>query len=395
LNVSAADYVVIMIERLVDGAKAVAAAQARHLVDVATYVADESRVDRLEREESGQAGRGACTEVALALRVNRTTVERQYVLGKTLMDDFPQLLDAFLAGDVSQAACAKVVDGTDVLDPTQRRAIDADVTTDALEMTPSQLERALRRRVIEIDAEAADRRAAQARAKKNVRPVMLPDGVGTLSNLLPAEDVVAAWTALDAQARAMRADGDERSLRELTCDLFVERLTGSARTPKCRQPVEVGVVVAASTLLGYDDKAATLVGYGAIPPELARHLASGASVFGRRLVCDPVDGSLLSMDTRRRRFDGPLRDFLLLADPSCRQPVCAGAVRDVDHIKRHVDGGATSGANGHGLCKPDHVVRHLPGWRLSKRFHPRSGRPVVVWHTPSGQRYESRPPPIL
>jgi Domain of unknown function (DUF222) len=384
-----------MIETLVDGAKAVAAAQARHLVNVATYVTDESRVDRLEREEAGQAGRGACTEVALALRVSRAAVERQYALGMTLMEDFPQLLEAFLAGDVSQAACSKVVEGTEVISSDQRQAIDADVTADALQMTPGQLERALRRRVIEIDAEAADHRAAQARARKNVRPVMLPDGVATLSNLLPAEDVVAAWTALDSQARAMRADGDERSLRELTCDLFVERLTGTARTPMTRQPVEVGVVVAATTLLGYDDKPATLVGYGAIPPDLARQLAGGVSAFGRRLVCDPIDGSLLSMDTKRRRFDGPLRDFLRRADPSCRQPVCGGPVRDMDHIKPNVEGGATSGRNGHGLCKPDHIVRHLPGWRLSKRFHPRSGRPIVVWHTPSGQCYESRPPPVL
>jgi hypothetical protein len=37
---------------------------------------------------------------------------------------------------------------------------------------------------------------------------------------------VACWQALDHQARSLRAEGDERSIRDLMCDLFVERLTG-------------------------------------------------------------------------------------------------------------------------------------------------------------------------
>jgi Domain of unknown function (DUF222) len=384
-----------MIEALVDGAKAVTAAQARHLVDVAAFVHQARRADVNDEIESSAAGRGAMTEVALALRVSRASVERQYALGQTLIEDFPRLLEAFLAGDVTQVACWKVVSGTEVLDSSQCRAIDHDVTADALEMTPTELERAVRRRVIAIDPGAASRRAERARADKSVHPVMLPDGVATLANVLPAEDVLASWQALDDQARAMRADGDERSLRDLTCDLFVERLTGTARTPNGRQPVEVGVVVAATSLLGCDNEPATLLGYGAIPPDLARQLASGDSVFARRLVCDPIDGSLLSMDTRRRRFDGPLRTFLKLADQTCRLPVCCGPIRELDHIRPHAEGGSTSGENGEGLCKPDHVVRHLLGWRLSKRPHPRGGRPTVIWRTPSGMTYESRPPPVL
>jgi Domain of unknown function (DUF222)/HNH endonuclease len=384
-----------MIDTLVDGAKAVAVAQARHVVDVATFVHDSRKADVAGEIESGDAGRSAITEVALALRVSRGSVERQYALGRTLIEDFPCLLEAFLAGEVTQAACWKVASGTEVLDSSQRRAIDPDVTADALQMTPPQLERALRHRVIAIDPAGACRRAERARANKSVRPVMLPDGVATLANVLPAEDVLASWKALDDQARSMRADGDERSLRELTCDLFVERLTGTARTPKSRQPVEVGVVVAVASLLGYDSEPATMVGYGAIPSDLARRLASGDSVFARRLVCDPIDGSLLSMDTKRRRFDGPLRTFLKLADQTCRQPVCGGPVRELDHIQPYAEGGPTSGRNGESLCKPDHIVRYLKGWRLSQRPHPRGGRPTVIWRTPSGRTYESRPPPVL
>ena len=230
------------------------------------------------------------------------------------------------------------------------------------------------------------------------------------------------------------------------CDTFVERLTQQATPPSQRSAtgepaVDVGVVIAASSLLGADYEPAHLVGYGAISAGMARQLATGPSVFGRRLVCDPTSGELIDCDTRKRLFDGPLRSFIRTADQTCRRPGCESPIREIDHLQAHSRNGPTNGANGTGYCRADHGTKHSPGWDvrsapawaparamwqqpppldwsrrrrsgLPDRAHgtrhltnmglegevPRdhlSRRPSITWSTPTGHSYVSPPPPVL
>jgi hypothetical protein len=143
------------------------------------------------------------------------------------------------------------------------------------------------------------------------------DGTGSVSALLPAEQAVACWQALDHDARGMRADRDERSLNDLMCDLLVERVTGQVEATNLH--LEVGIVISLSSLLGVDGQPAKLVGhkggdYGVLPAGLARQLATDGPAWARRLVCDPIDGTLLSMDPTRRLFGGALRKFIVYRD---------------------------------------------------------------------------------
>jgi hypothetical protein len=226
-----------------------------------------------------------------------------------------------------------------------------------------------------------------------VRAIMNGDGTGTLSAVLPAEQAVAAWQTLDHEARARRADGDDRPIGQLMADLLVERVTGQTRAENLN--LEVGVVIAASSLLGVDDQPAKLVGhhggdYGTLPAGVARQLATGPDSWWRRLVCDPIDGRLISMDTGRRRFTGPLRKFVILRDGTSRRPYSTTPVYDIDHLDRYADGGPTTSANGEGLGRHDHHLRDLPGWTVTG-----DGNHTVTWTTPTGHSYQSRPPPIL
>ena len=82
----------------------------------------------------------------------------------------------------------------------------------------------------------------------------------------------------------------------------------------------------------------------------------------RRLYTSPADGTLVAMDSRRRRFDGKLRQFLVTRDQTCRTPCCDAPIRHADHITPATDNGNTSAANGQGLCAACNYTKALPGW---------------------------------
>lgn len=87
-----------------------------------------------------------------------------------------------------------------------------------------------------------------------------------------------------------------------------------------------------------------------------------ASRWIRRLYTDPVTGELNGMDTRRRFFTGSVRRFISLRDQHCRTPWCDARIRDIDHVHRAADGGATDLTNGVGHCERFNHVREMPGW---------------------------------
>ena len=375
---------------------AVAMLQAVSSVEAVAYVEQRRSADKTARTDTGIAGRGAPVEIAMARGVSRATVDYQLAFARQLVDDHPTLLAACLDGQVCQSAAKHIVQATEPLTPEQRRAIDGELAELACELTPGEVRKAACRKVAATDPQAAERRAAAARARKAVRAIMHGDGTGSLTALLPAEQAVAAWQTLDHEARCRRSEGDERSIDALMCDLLVERVTGQAAATDLH--LEVGVVVAAASLLGADQQPAKLVGhrggdYGVLPAGLARRLADSDTAWVRRLVCDPIDGRLLSMDPTRRRFDGALRKFVIYRDGTSRRPYSSTAIYDIDHIARYADGGLTVAANAQGLGKADHILRDLPGWSVASNDGDAGDE--VCWTTPTGHAYESRPPPIL
>jgi hypothetical protein len=375
---------------------AVAMLQALSNLEAVTYVEQRRAQDRTARVGVGTAGRGAPVEIAMARGVSRATVDYQLAFAQQLVDNHPVLLTACLDGQVCQSAAKHVVQATEPLTSDQRRAIDGELAELACELTPGEVRKAAYRKVTATDPDAAQKRAEQARARKSVRAIMHGDGTGSLTALLPAEQALAAWQTLDREARCRRSEGDERSIDSLMCDLLVERVTGQSVATDLN--LEIGIVVATTSLLGIDDQPAKLLGhrggdYGVLPIGLARQLAASDSAWARRLVCDPVDGRLLFMDPARRRFDGALRKFIVYRDGTSRRPYSNTPIYEIDHIDRYADGGPTVAANAQGLGKADHILRDLPGWTVAAIEG--DAADGVCWTTPTGHVYESRPPPIL
>jgi hypothetical protein len=128
-------------------------------------------------------------------------------------------------------------------------------------------------------------------------------------------------------------------------------------------------------------------------------------VFVRRIVTDPIDSTVLSVDTGRRRFDGALARLIAARDQHCRMPYCTAPIRHYDHIVAYRDRGPTSAVNGQGLCERHSYTKEAPGWHMrvvdpghvvepatSPPGHRRPHTTVIT--TPTGHTYQSQAPPV-
>ncbi len=211
-----------------------------------------------------------------------------------------------------------------------------------------------------------------------------------LTALLPAVQGVAAYAALVREADRSRSAGDPRGNGQVMADTLVERLTG--QTAASDVPVEVELVMPASTLLGGGHEPAHLVGYGPLPAAQARQFLreSKADAWVRRLFARPDSGQLVAMESRRRRFAGQLRRFVVLRDQFCRMPWCDAPIRHADHIFPRRADGRTADDNGEGLCEACSYAKEAPGWDF-RVVKGRSGQLVEIT-TPTGTLHRSRAP---
>jgi hypothetical protein len=279
-----------------------------------------------------------------------------------LVIDHPRLLAGLEAGQIPVWNIRAVLAETRVLPSVLRKHADVELAPLLPGMSWAEAVQAAARVVIDLDPAAAAHRAEIASQQRSVSVVSGRDGMAGLWANLPAEQTQACWHALDDRARGLKADGDPRNLRHLMCDTLVERVTGLSRAENL--PVRVDVAVCASTLAGVDTHPAQLRGYGPIPAPTLRGLLGGDDVVLRRLVTDPVDDHVLAVDSKQRFYRGELRDLIFTIDPICVVPGCDRPAVQVDHAKRHADGGPTSPANALGACTRHNLAHEHPGHQL-------------------------------
>jgi len=275
-----------------------------------------------------------------------------------------------------------------------RRVADAELAGRLARLGDGQVEAAARAVAYRLDPAAFTARSAGAVRDRRVTLRPAPDTMSRLSGFLPVAHGVAAYAALSRHADSLKAAGDARSRAQIMADTLVERLTGQATAAAV--PVEVQLVMTDAALLGTAsdaDEPAHLVGLGPLPAPVARDLArdSDAQVWLRRLLTRPADGALVAVESRRRRFPDRLRRLLVLRDQTCRTPWCGAPIRHADHVTPVQAGGATSAANGQGLCEACNHTKQAPGWHA--RPSPASAGHAVEVTTPTGHTYTSRPPP--
>lgn len=371
---------------------AAAAAQSREMV---TFAASQEALQREAGLRVRLVGRGVAEQIALAVRCSPVSGAKRLTLTRALLDELPRTQQLLARGDISEWTATLVARESALLEPGDRRDLDQQLAESLPSMGPARAAAAARRLAITADPEAAVRRAGKARADRFVSVRPAPDTMAIVSALLPVEQGVAVWANLRACAMAERATGDPRGIGQLMADTLVERATGQVTASAV--PVEIGLVMSADALLDAGDAPAQLAGYGPIPALLGRQIATEVGPGGtaearryvRRIFTDPVDDTVAHVDTRRRRFDGPLARLIRLRDQRCRDPFCDAPIHDLDHVEPFAAGGPTSARNGQGLCRRGNLVKQLPAWSGGGDARLR----LIV--TPTGHAYSSRPPPAL
>lgn len=134
------------------------------------------------------------------------------------------------------------------------------------------------------------------------------------------------------------------------------------------RPVQVHVTVPLSTLMGGDEPG-ELDGYGALDAATSRALAWGGT--WKRLVTDPLSGTVLDVGRTTYRPPAALADLIRARDRTCVRPGCATSSRScqLDHLVPWEHDGPTSLANLAAECPQDHrhktlgdfTVNLLPG----------------------------------
>jgi hypothetical protein len=277
-----------------------------------------------------------------------------------------------------------------------RRTLDAEMCAD-LSSLDGKGNKAITARAKEIayrlDPHAVVDRAAKAETERTVTIRPAPDAMAYLTVLAPMARGVGMYAALKRQADSTF---DDRSRGQIMADAAYERLTGRAATTA--EPVAVNIVISDESLLGGDEHAAVVDGYGPIPAEIARRLVTRAVLDKqsratlRRLYRHPRSGGLLAMESRSRRFPAGLAKFIGLRDQTCRTPYCDAPIRHRDHAVPRHRGGPTSALNGLGECERCNYVKEASGWHVCATDE--NGTHTAHFTTPTGMYYRSTAPPL-
>ena len=377
---------------------AAAAAQAR----VTTAFAASQKAAQVDAgTPAKEVGRGVAAQVGLAKRESPARATRYVGWATILTTELPHTFAALQAGSITEWRAQIVARETGWLSLPDRTRVDQELAPRLESLGDRAVEAEAKRLAYRLDPRGYLDRISKAESDRRVTLRPAPDTMSILSGLLPVAQGVAVYSALTKQADSLRSEGDGRSRGQIMADTLVERVTGQASAEKVS--VDVKLVMTDQTLLNHGPGAsepAHVQEFGPIPAELARRLVTtaatthaddveAATAWLRRLYTHPATGELVAMESRRRRFDGGLAEFLVIRDQVCRTPWCDAPVRHGDHVRPYASGGVTAAENGQGLCEACNHAKQAAGW--SSRADYGAGTRVETI-TPTGHVYRSRPP---
>ena len=185
--------------------------------------------------------RVAATELSMRLGTTRAAAERVVRTGRLLNGPLQGTAEALEEGDIDQRKAEIIADALEGTPLPVALAVEDAVLPTAGRRTHPQLTKDLAKALIEVDAAEAVNRHRRARTRRRVdHPRALPDGMASISAVLPAEDAVAIDLALDAVARTARSGGDRRTIDQLRADALSAVGTEALRSghlgsaPGCR-----------------------------------------------------------------------------------------------------------------------------------------------------------------
>jgi hypothetical protein len=374
-------------------------------------------------------------EVAAALTLTGRAASDRTDLSLELATRLPGTFRAHYAGLIDYPRVRLVAEATRILSDKQARQVEAHILSKATKQTTGQLRAALARAVLAADPQAAARRREEAQKDPRVRRWQEDAGTAALAGYgLPPADVLAADQQLTARALALRDAGLPGSVEELRAHAYLDALLDRNSVPAPtepaaaasgpRLPARIDLTVPLATELGQAEEPGVVAGFGPIDAPLARHLISVAATDLRTRFCVtltgqdgraighgclPGPGALANLATQgltlkiTRLARGTcdhlhqepgyqpsrkLRHLIGARDGTCTAPGCRypAARCDLDHTIPYDQGGRTCECGLAPLCRHHHRCKQSEGWRLTQ------SRPgVMLWTTPAGRHYLTRP----
>ncbi|HSV67136.1 MAG TPA: DUF222 domain-containing protein [Mycobacteriales bacterium] len=221
----------------------------------------------------------------------------------------------------------------------------------------------------ELQAAQAEREAAEAYKRRELRLSPAGPGLTRVSGLLDAEGAETVRVALDPLATPCPADPetgirDDRDYGQRMADALVELCERAQRMGDL--PDNGGERPTLVVTMPYDKLVAAtgvgeLDGGDIIPPSQVRRLACDA-----RIIPAVLGGESLVLDLGRgsRHYVGAARRAIILRDRGCIFPGCDRPYQwcHCHHCIHWADGGKTDQNNGVLLCSFHHHAVHHNGW---------------------------------
>lgn len=332
-------------------------------------------------------------ELALATKVSPVTAARRLgdAEGLGMLPHTSAVLRQGRIGVAHAQVLVSLLTGNDVaLDPVDRDDLERRLVGFCLtsHVTPGRLRARAQRLLLSLDPDGARRRRERAQRRRSVR--LRPDqhGMAWLSAYLPVAAALACHGALDQAAAGEPDPDDDRGTDARRADALVDRLlTGhfDGNPPPDAEPpvvssVVVNVTVPLTSLAGLDSTPAAITGHGVVDAAHARELAWHPDATWRRLVTDPMTGTVLDVGTTRYRPPSPLARYVRARDVTCRWPGCATLASqcDLDHTVPYPVG-STSATNLVCLCRRHHRLKTLT------TFDTHQWASLLSVRTPAGQ----------
>lgn len=352
-----------------------------------------------------------CDELALVTRLSANTCGSRLLVGRALVEQFPDTLALIARGEITYWYGRALADETAALAADKAAQVEKLVLDKAPELHLGEYREAVRRAVVQVDPEGAMERAARGRQERTAwfRPADDDTATGMVGARLPILDAFAAWQRIERFANTPTV-GDERTQEQRRADAFLALILGTMPGQAPPVAAKVEVVVSAETLHG-GDAPGELTEYGPIPAPLARTLAYAADSRWRRLVADPTTGWLQACGEKTYRpgawtriYTDPLEAvpgkepqyrpsakldrYVRARDRRCSFPGCRRKARrsDLDHTIPWARDGDTAPPNLHPLCRHHHRLKTHSRWKLKN-----NNNGTWTWQTPTGRRYTKTP----
>ncbi|MET0237654.1 MAG: DUF222 domain-containing protein, partial [Kibdelosporangium sp.] len=326
---------------------------------------------------------GAREEVSMELGITPQAAETQIQQARKLVTRLPATLSALADGHIDHRRAVVMTDLTSDLSKEDARIVEKQVLAQGKRPSHGRFRDAVRQQTIKADADAAARRRAAARKRRDVTCQPCFDGMSKLTAELTAEDATAVYKRIDVLAKEAKTPGDSRTIGQRRADVLVDLILGEG---KKLFKVSVNVTVPITTLMGLNEHPGELSGHGPITADHARELAAHAT--WRRILTDPA-GEVLEV-SRRRHASPALADHIRIRDRYCRVPGCTVPAEDseIDHTVRHSDQGETSAANTGAHCKYHNLWKERSPWRVDQ---PEPG--TFTYTSPEGRTYRTTSDP--